>query len=259
MLLTAAAMLPALLVRCYYFAGAQLIDIALGLLFVIACDRLIQGRDFWRHDLSSLVALLILLLALPPYAHWYTLIFALAWALLVGKYAFGGLGQNIFNPAMVGYACALLALPWEFSAWQPQDAVDAISSATVLSTQADPALTSYHYSLAAALALGALPLVYYRLLALPIVFSFVLTLALCAALGQLAGWSSLGVQQHLLGGGSVLAALFVITDPVSSPSQRHKQIAYGASIALLTYAIRSWGSYPDGIAFAILIANALFL
>ena len=269
MLLTAAALLPALALRLYYFGAAQALDIALGLALVIICDRLVQGRDFWRHDTSSLVCLLILLIALPPFAHWYTLTWALLWALLVGKYVFGGLGQNIFNPAMVGYACALVALPWEFGAWQEVSwqrkfaSVDAVSAATPLAASSQGldavAVETYHYHLAAALALGAAPLLYYRLIALKLVASFVLALLAWSALGQALSWSNIGPLEHIFAGGSLLAAIYVITDPVTSPTNSYKQVLYGGSIATLTYAIRTWGSYPDGIAFAILLANVVFL
>ena len=266
MLLTAAAMLPALGVRLYYFGVAQAIDIALGLALVVGCDRLIQGRNFWRSDTSSLVCLMILLLALPPFAHWYTLAWAVLWAVLVGKYAFGGLGQNIFNPAMVGYACALVALPWEFGAWQEEVAwqnkftsVDAVSAATPLAARDASPVYAYHYYLAAALALGALPLLYHRLLKLKLVISFLVCLLGWSVLGQLLGWSNSSPLEHIFAGGSLLAAIYVITDPVTSPTQSHKQLLYGGSIASLTYFIRTWGSYPDGIAFAVLLANVIFL
>ena len=269
MLLVAAAMLPALAVRLYYFGSGLWIDLAVGLTLTLACDRLVQGRDFWLQDLSSLVALLILLLALPPAAPPYVLAFALLAGLLMGKYAFGGLGQNIFNPAMVGYACALLALPWEFNGWLATSwedklgGVDALSSATVLESSqrglVGARLEGYHYSFAVALTCGYVLLLYYRVASARIAFSFLASLSACSALGWALGWSAASPLEHLLGGGTLLAAFFVVTDPVTAPSQLKRQLLYGATIAALSYGIRVWGSYPDGIAFAILLANALFL
>ena len=228
-------------------------------------------------DASALVTALILAAALPPGAIGPVAL-ATGTALALGKHAYGGLGNNVFNPAMVGYAVVLISLPVSTANWPVAASVttDALTGATVLTafkyrgaatvdgiwTEAAGfgsfAGVGYEWA-ALAFGLGGAFLIYRRVAAWRPVAGMLTALVLAALAGYDNGSSaSLGPPlYHLFAGGALLAAGFVITDPVTHPASHRAQWLFGLTVGFLVYAIRAWGNYPDGIAFAILLANAL--
>lgn len=233
------------------------------------------ARQLTGGDASALVTGLILAAALPPGAIG-PVAFATALALGLGKHAYGGLGNNVFNPAMVGYAIVLVSFPAAIASWPAVDGTDALTGATVLTlfkyrgaatvegiwsdsagfgqfAGADYEWVALTYGLGAAV-LFARHLAAWRPAA-----GMILALILSAAVGYDNGSSvSLGSPSyHLFAGGVLLAAGFVVTDPVTHPTSHRGQWLFGISVGLLIFAIRAWGNYPDGIAFAVLLGNAL--
>jgi electron transport complex protein RnfD len=228
-------------------------------------------------DLSALVTGLILAAALPPGAV-AAVALATATALALGKHAYGGLGNNVFNPAMVGYAVALVSLPLGTAIWPAavSTGADALTGATVLTTfkyrgaaTVDGIWTEaagfgqlagagYEW-VALAFGIGGAVLIFRGFAAWRPAAGMLLALAVAGLAGYDNGSSaSLGSPlYHLFAGGTLLAATFVLTDPVTHPSSHRAQWLFGITVGLLVYAIRAWGSYPDGIAFAVLLGNAL--
>ena len=228
-------------------------------------------------DASALVTALILAAALPPGAIGPVAL-ATVTALALGKHAYGGLGNNVFNPAMVGYAVALISLPVSTASWPLTTSVttDALSGATVLTAfkyrgaatvdgiWAEAAgfgsFAGVGYEWAAlAFGIGGAFLIYRRVAAWRPVAGMLTALVLAALAGYDNGSSaSLGSPiYHLFAGGTLLAAGFVVTDPVTHPASHRAQWLFGLTVGFVVYAIRAWGNYPDGIAFAVLLGNAL--
>lgn len=280
---------PAALTIAWFYGPAVFINLLLCAATALACEAAIsalRGRppqQTWQ-DRSALVAAVLLALSLPPIAPLWLPIIATAFAIVVGKQLYGGLGQNPFNPAMVGYAAALIAFPLEMSLW-PQTWLgsglaftdllggyntirwDAISSATLLDASntalragdALPAFTLWQqpaFWIALSWAIGGAWLLYQRIISWQIPTGLLLSIALLASVFYLIDPTRYSSPiTHLLSGACIIAAFFIATDPVSAPAHRHARLLYGVCIGALTYIIRTWGSFPDGVAFAVLLMN----
>jgi electron transport complex protein RnfD len=227
-------------------------------------------------DCSALVTAALLVLALPPGVPWFVLAIAVTAALGLGKHLYGGLGNNPFNPAVVGYAIVLLSFPAALAAWPGawSGAMDGLSGATALTTfkyregltVADVWKPELGFGtlgghpaelLNFAFLAGGLVLAWRRLVAWRVPAALLGTLGALALLGYDQGSSSSlgGPLYHWFSGATMLAAWFFATDPVTHPASPRGQILFGCLIGAITFAIRGFGSYPDGLAFGILLAN----
>lgn len=225
-------------------------------------------------DGSAIVTALLIALALPPFTAWWIVLLACIFAMLLGKHAFGGLGQNVFNPAMTGYALALLLFPAQLAHW-PQPAFDGVTMATALDTfkqnhaftvaawwQAHPQFGQWGAAdfewINLAFLAGGLFLVQQKIIGWHIPAAVLLALGLCAAAYYDNGSSASGGSPlyHWLSGATMLGAFFIATDPATAASTVRGKLVYGALIGALIFAIRHGGAYPDGVAFAVLLANA---
>jgi len=226
-------------------------------------------------DGSVLVTAALLALALPPSLPASLAVFATAVAVLLAKHAYGGLGQNPFNPAMVGYAVLLVSFPLEMTRWPaPGSGWDAFTGATALDTLRTGLRESLTMSEIragaafgtvgaadgewvnlAALAGGAFMLVR-RVIRWQIPVATLLGIAVPAAIAHAFDpGAHPGAIFHLASGATMLGAFFIATDPVSAATSDRGRLMYGAGIGLITWLIRTWGSYPDGVAFAVLLMN----
>ncbi|HAR30540.1 MAG TPA: electron transport complex subunit RsxD [Gammaproteobacteria bacterium] len=227
-------------------------------------------------DGSALLTGLLLGLALPPGTPWGIVALAAVIGVGLGKHAYGGIGQNVFNPAVVGYTVVLVSFPAALANWPEvgSASVDALSGATALSafryregmTVPEVWLAERGFGavggfpaewISLAFLAGGLFLVWRRLAAWRVAAAFLGTLGLLGLAGYDNGSSrSLGSPfLHWFSGGTMLAAWFFLTDPVTHPASRRGQLWFGALVGVVTWVIRSFGSYPDGIAFGILLAN----
>lgn len=266
-----AALAPGALASAVAWSVAALAQVAACVAACVLSDaamlRLRGARGGSALDGSAAVTGAIVGLSVPPLAPLWVSVSASAFGVCVAKHCYGGLGANVFNPAMAGYAFAFLAFPAEFGAWPGAAAgpggwdalravvtgsrVDAVASPTVMQAagqlpgmrEAAPAL---------AFAFGGLALLLLRVADWRLALSY---LAGFSAVAAVAG-DGPGVLGHLAAGGAVLAAFFVVTDPSSAPARPGNRLLFGALAGALTVAIRRWGSHPDGIAFAVLLANA---
>lgn len=225
-------------------------------------------------DGTTLLAAWLIAICLPPYVSIQILAVAALASIGLAKHAYGGLGNNIFNPAMVGYAVILLSFPQALAAWPALGgaenlASDALSGATYLSEfryrdamTVDEFLLNnpqvLHQQIIAGLFLfGGLGLIYLRIISWRIPLALLITVGLLASVTYDQGSTqSMGSAWfHWATGGTMAAAFFVATDPVTHPSRHSHQIIFAVSIGILLFVIRTQGNLPDGIAFAVLLAN----
>lgn len=295
MLLVIAATVPGIGMLSYFFGIGPLLNIALACGFALLFEAAIlalrqRPLGFFLKDGSVLVTGLLLALALPPYSPWWLIAVATGFAVVFGKQLFGGLGQNPFNPAMLGYVVVLVSFPVDMTLWPAAHQVDVItglqhvflgqafpdawSQATVLDVlktnnnltlqelwHNNPAfgLFTSHSSewVNAAFLLGGVFLLRKKL------FTWHAPIGMLAALCvmSLIFWNGNGSDSngsplfHLLSGATMLGAFFIVTDPVSSATSVQGRLIFGIGVGVLIYIIRAWGGYPDGVAFAVLLMN----
>ena len=272
------------------------------LAFELLCLAL-AGKPLLRFatDGSALLTGWLVAMTLPPWAPWWVGVAGAGIAIVIGKHAFGGLGQNLFNPAMVARAMLLVALPVEMTSWVapmgPQaspaladalaitfgsgGAVDAIASASPLGhmqSQRDaglpmarivaegPDILQLFYGFrpgslgetsAALLLAGGVCLVLLRIITLAVPVAVLGSVALLSGAAWLIDPAQFPPpQHHLVSGSLMLCAFFIATDYVTSPLTGPGKLIYGAGIGALIFVIRSFGSFPEGVAFAVLLMNA---
>ena len=279
MYMVLAALLPGLFAQSYFLGPGVLLNgliltaccLATEALIVLARRPTNVMSELHRHlgDGTTLLAAWLITVCLPPGLPLGVLAIAAMATVGLAKHAYGGLGQNVFNPAMVGYAVILLSFPALMASY-PSTHPDALSGATLLSefryrptmTVAEfmPSMAAAEYQAtvtASMFLIGGLLLLWLRIISWRIPMSMLLTVGLLAAATYDQGSSqSLGSPWfHWTSGGTVAAAFFFATDPVTHPANPRHQIIFGCLIGVFLFVIRTGASLPDGIAFAILLAN----
>jgi electron transport complex protein RnfD len=298
------ALVPGIVAYCWYFGPGMAIQIVIAIAFALAFEALSlrlrgKGLQLFLTDLSAVVTAVLFALCLPPLAPWWVSCTGLFFAIVVAKHLFGGLGQNVFNPAMVGYVVCLISFPKAMTSWLPPTALaeqslnltqslstifssslptgiswDAVSQATPLDTirtgvdhgqmvsevRRAPIFGDFGgYGwewIANWFALGGLWLMWRRVISWHVPLTMigsVIALGLVAYLVD--PGSSPSPLQHVFSGALVLGAFFIATDPVTGCASTRGRLLFGAGVGVITLAIRRWGGYPDGVAFAVLIMN----
>lgn len=276
----AAALVPGIIVLSLQFGPAVLRHCGIAVIAAMAAE----GAALWLRqrpigvqlaDGSAALTGLLLAIAVPPSAPGWETALGAAFAILLGKQAYGGLGQNPFNPAMLGYAALLISFPQDLTAWPASAAglppIDAVSQATPLdafrtatrfglgavprSAPADLAESPWAFSNLAFLG-GGLWLMARRRIAWQIPCGVLAALAA----GSLGLWLLDPAERappwfQLAHGATMLGAFFIATDPVTAAASPRGRLLYGVGIGVLILVIRTWGSYPDGVAFAVLLMN----
>jgi electron transport complex protein RnfD len=244
-------------------------------------------------DGSALVTAWLIALTFPPIGPWWLVVLATLIAIVVAKHLYGGLGQNPFNPAMVAFCVMIVAYPQLMSQWPAVGFTDFSAQlgaifggrhldAMVMATPLDTLRTALHTAEARATVagvfgthaafgniggkgwewvaggylLGGLWLIQQRIITWHMPAAFLGTLALIAGIASgLSPDKFAGPLFHVLTGGAMLGAFFIVTDPVSGATTPRGKLIFAAGIAVLTWIIRVFGAYPDGIAFATLLMN----
>ena len=287
MLLVIAALLPAYAVSIAAFGWGALITTAISVAACVLCEwviaKFVLKQQSTIGDLSAVLTGLLLAFNLPSNLPWWIVLIGAVVAIGVGKMSFGGLGQNIFNPALVGRVFLLISFPAQMTTWPlPQgfkgSYVDAATGATPLAAMKEvvkgnasavnklPELWDTFIGLiggsfgevcAAALIFGGLLLICTRVITWHIPVSILATVALFSWIATPAGMEPhMFISYELLTGGLLLGAFFMATDYVTSPMTPWGKIIFGVGIGLIVMVIRMWGSYPEGMSFAILIMNS---
>ncbi len=284
------ALIPAMLVTVYFFGFNAIRVLVLSVVFSLLFEWIIQKYlikgDITITDGSALVTGILLAFNVPSNLPVWIIIIGALIAIGVGKMSFGGLGKNIFNPALVARVFLLISFPVEMTSW-PKPApiinglTDVITGPTPLGivkegldagkTMAEliPELPDYMQSLigqmggsmgevsAIALILGGIYMLWKKIISWEIPVSILLTVFVFSGILWLIDPQHYADPLfHLLTGGLMLGAIFMATDMVTSPMTKGGQLVFGFGIGLLTILIRIWGAYPEGVSFAILLMNS---
>ena len=265
------ALVPAIGVAAWVFGWLLLVHCLVALVagagFEALCQYLRKRPVRPCVDRSTPVTCLLIAIGIPPSAPLWIPVVAVAIAILLAKELYGGLGRNVFNPAMAGYAAVLVAYPQSMTlvhAMSGATALDALrfrGGQTIEDIAANPAFgmlggAGFEWVNAAAL-IGGLYLLAVGVVHWRIPVAVLIGVALPAVAFHDGGSSaSLGSPVfHWFAGATMLAAFFIATDPVTAPGKAAHQWLFGFAIGALVFAIRAGGSYPDGVAFAVLIGN----
>lgn len=281
-------LLPAALMGVYQFGLASLQTLLVcSVVAIIAeyiCLKLLGRATSACLDGSALLTGLLLAMSLPATVPMWLAAFGSVFAIVVGKQIYGGLGQNLFNPAMLARVMLLICFPVEMTTWAVPTPIDfsgnqvtvpqgwlqfdGVTAATSLSgLQHEPVSLAAQFfgsiggslgeTSALLILLGGLVLLYRRIIHWAIPVSFIAGLCVPAAIASLIAPDSFASPlSQLLSGGAMLGAFYIATDLVTSPTSVRGQLIYGGMCGLLIWLIRSFGNYPEGVAFAVLMVNA---
>ena len=269
----ALALLPAIGAGIYFFRLDAIYLLLTAVLSSMASEAIMQkvlGRKVDLSDNSALVTGILVALILPPEIPLYAAGLGSIFAIVIGKQLFGGLGKNIFNPALIGRAFLVATYPVLMTTWTKPTGFDAVTSATPLAAaRFDGIMTPFSRlflgsisgslgeTSALALILGGLYLLYKGYIDWRIPFAALASLlALSALLWGINPSQFSSPIFHLLAGGFLIGAIFMATDPTTSPVTRSGRWIFGAGVGIITLVIRTWGGYPEGVMFSILLMNA---
>ena len=306
MLQVLAALVPAAMAHVWYFGPGFIFNLLVAGIFAVAGEAFmmwVRGRppEVALGDFSALVTAALLAFALPSLTPWWVTATGALFGVVVAKHLYGGLGFNIFNPAMAGYVIILVTFPMYLNLWvAPRmgdidyqhlsivqtlvftltgnlpDALtfDAVSRATPLDVmksglnnmataieiRANPVMGDFGGRgwewIGNFLAFGGFWLLIKKIIRWQIPAGVGLGLLGPAMIMYLIDpGTSPGPGFHLFAGASILCAFFIATDPVSAATSPKGRFIYGVGIGFLIWCIRRWGSYADGVAFAVLIMN----
>lgn len=308
MMLVLLALTPATAFNLYLFGwpAILLFTITIGSCVLIEALCLALAGQPLKSALTDNSAILtgwLMAASLPPWAPWWTGVLGAIFAIALAKHAFGGIGQNLFNPAMVGRTVLLVSFPVVMTAWVAphplfsvgapslSDAIaitfggqlpDAVSAATALGhvktelTRGIPVTESMAQApdlmdmatgyragslgetSALLILLGGLFLLYKRIISWHIPVAVMGTLFVMGTIFHGVDPARYGSGAfHLLSGATLLGAFFIATDYVTSPVSKQGQLLFGIGIGMLAWLIRTYAGYPEGMAFAVLLMNAL--
>ncbi|MEO1957767.1 MAG: electron transport complex subunit RsxD [Methylophilaceae bacterium] len=298
------ALLPGIIVYAWLYGGGILITLVLATITALTTEALVlklrkRPVQPFLSDYSAVITAWLLALAIPPLAPWWLVVVGVAFAIIIAKQLYGGLGYNPFNPAMIGYAVLLISFPVIMTKWPaalsfaetklsfmdqfnyifnhalPANiSMDAVTSATPLdylktqlklnqsmdAIQATPIFGVLGGKGSEAIALaylsGGLFLWQQRIITVHLPAAFLGSIAAMAGIFWLIDplqFANPGF--HLLSGASMLAAFFILTDPISGPTTLKGKLYFAAGAGIITYLIRVYGGYPDGVAFAVIFMN----
>lgn len=300
------ALLPTIAVHVTFFGPGLLVQLILAVVTALAAEAValrLRGLPLQKFltDGSAVITAMLIALCLPPLAPWWLVVSGTAFAILLAKHLYGGLGSNPFNPAMVGYAVLLVSFPAQLTQWLPPQIAglqtadltfgetlhtifsgslpaslswDAVTSPTPLNAlrtnlamgqTMQEAVSSPVFGMLGgrgwdwinlATLAGGVWLLAMRIIRWQVPVAMLAGIGIPAAvMYSIDPGAYPGPLFHLTAGASMLGAFFIATDPVSSATSHRGKLIYGTGIGLVTYVIRTWGGYPDGVAFAVLLMN----
>lgn len=290
------ACLPGIAAQSYFFGYGIILQVILAIISALLSEAFIlhlRRKSIINRlkDNSAIVTALLLAISIPAYSPWWIIVIGTCFAIIIAKQLYGGLGQNPFNPAMVGYVVLLIAFPVQMTHWPSSDlslrfsdalsiifqnqsslTIDAISGATLLNSvkialhqgqtllsqniiqQPDIAWIIINICFLA----GGVILLFKKYISWRIPLGFLVTLSLLSWLSWLYDAEHyLSPILHLFSGATMLGAFFIATDPVTASTTPVGRLIFGALIGVLVWIIRTYGGYPDAVAFSVLLANML--
>ncbi len=278
------ACIPGVCALVWFFGEGVLFNLLIATSSAVMFEAImlrLRKRDI-KHslsDLSAVVTGVLLALALPPLLPWWMLVVGVGFAIIFAKHLYGGLGNNPFNPAMAGYALLLVSYPLEMSSWLSANTTENIADAFSGATPLDRFKTALSQGLSkpefmhetvfngvfssagwewvnVGFLIGGIYLYSRKIINWHIPFSFLASLIILSSIGFAVDPDRFASPLfHLFSGGTMLGAFFIASDPVTAATSNRGRLIYGAGIGVLIYVIRTWGHYPDAIAFAVLLMN----
>lgn len=289
------ACVPGIAVLTYFFGAGVLANLLLAASSAVLAEALVlklRRRSLKvLRDNSAVLTGVLLGICLPASAPWWLAVLGASFAILLVKQVYGGLGANPFNPAMAAYALLLISFPLQLSQWpelsswalQPellanQLTSDTLSGATLLdawrnkgslmaqefwasldnpsTAPFNPQLLQVNLYLALAWLFGGGYLIYLRLINWQLPLAFLATIFIASSfIWGLDSSHYAPPWLHLTAGATLFGAFFILTDPVSGATSLKGKIVFGIGAALILVSIRTWGNYPDSLAFAVLLMN----
>ena len=298
------ALIPAILAIVWFFGPAILVTMALASATALLCETImlkLRNRPIrpFLFDGSALLTAWLLALSIPPMGPWWLIVTGTAFAIVIAKHLYGGLGNNPFNPAMVGYAVLIISFPVQMTQWLAPTTIghahldfsailhymfsnslpdgthlDAYTSATPLDTlktqlHLDKPLSAIMSMpiygamggiggewVAVAYLAGGLYLLQQKIITWHVPAAFVATMFLLSGAFHLIDPARhAGPLFELASGATMICAFFILTDPVTGPTTPRGKLIFASGAGFLTYVIRTYGGYPDGVAFAVLLMN----
>jgi len=266
------ALVPASIASVYFFGLRAVMLISYCLVTAIISEAVIlklRKKPITITDASAAVTGLLLALILPPNTSWYAAVLGSVFAILIGKHIFGGLGSNIFNPALIGRAFLMAAYPKMLTTFTNPRQLDALTGATPLaarkfSQEIAPWLDlfwgkvsgSLGETSAICLILGGIYLLIRKIADWRIPLSLLSTALLIASLFQLINPLNGSALFHLLSGGLLIGAFFMATDPVTTPATKRGRYIFGIGCGVFLMLIRYFSGLPEGVMYSILLMNA---
>lgn len=313
MLQVVLATLPGIFVQYYVFGAGILLQLLLAISTALAAEAMIvklRTKPIQTlQDNSALLTGLLLAVSVPPLLPWWMVPTGTLFAIVIAKQLYGGLGNNLFNPAMIGYVVLLISFPAQMTSWLPsyslaatpvtmtdslwlifsghsqngqdlaqfRQGLDGISQATPLESfktglrdgsSASELLNSTLFSGAItatgwqwvnlAYLAGGIYLLINKIIRWHIPLSFLITILICASVAWLLAPDKFPPPLiPMFSGATMSGAFFILTDPVTASTTRNGRLIFGALAGLLVWLIRSFGGYPDAVAFATLLANIM--
>jgi electron transport complex protein RnfD len=298
------ALIPGTIAMIYLFGFGIFTNIILSVITTIASESWIlylRKRPIIPvlQDLSAIVTAILFAIAIPPTLPWWLTMLGSGFAIIVVKQLYGGMGYNLFNPAMAGYVFLLISYPIYMTTWLPPVMLnphplgfidtlilqftghlptglelDAISAATPLEVmrtglKMHRMISEIHCNPLWGIfggkgwewvgnwyAIGGLWLLHQRVITWHIPVSMLGSLIIISGCFYLLdSQCSPSPTFHIFSGGAILGAFFIATDPVTAATTPKGKIIYGSAIGLLIFIIRTWGGYPDAVAFSVLLLN----
>lgn len=272
------ALLPAVAAGVWVFGASSLLCLAVSVAACLLAEwvigSVIMKRPFSLLNGSAMITGILLAMNVPATLPWWMVVIGAIVAIGIGKMSFGGLGSNIWNPALVGRVFLLLSFPAAMTTWSTEvgsglaSEADASSGATILGQLK---LTGHQIDSASVdwlgVSLGEMNgswgevgsiaiLIGFAYLLLTRTITWHIPVSMLASAALLAWCAGANPLVELLSGGMMLGAVFMATDYVTSPMTHRGQLIYGVLIGVITMVIRLWGAYPEGVSFAILLGNS---
>ena len=305
------AAIPGIAMQIYMFGYGLLIQLALAITTAVLTEVVIlelrkKNTERAVKDYSALLCGVLLAISIPPLAPWWVIVIGTFFAIAIVKQLYGGLGFNLFNPAMAAYVMLLISFPVQMTAWLPPESltlqnyslwdtihtvftgftasgysiaqlqvtVDGATMATPLDHMkvaltegyvVSEALNNKLFSgsmahgwgpVSIAYLLGGLVLLKTKIINWHIPVSMVASAALISALLFVVDSSTHASPWfHIINGSLLVGAFFIATDPVSASTTNRGRLVFGALIGFWVIVIRTWGGYPDAVAFAVVLMN----
>ncbi|MGX9460302.1 electron transport complex subunit RsxD [Shewanella sp. A14] len=305
----ALCLIPGIAVQSYYFGYGTLFQLLLAITVAYLAEAAVmklrnKNITTTLMDNSALVTASLLAVAIPSLAPWWIVVIGTLFAIVIVKQLYGGLGNNVFNPAMAAYVLLLISFPVQMTSWVAPQTLS-VNSADLLHTfnsifQVNSSYAADYFRLAIdgrtmatpldtlktdlsmgltttesmtkdifsgsvgegwfwvnlAYLIGGLIMLKLKVIRWQISGSILVSLFVCASIGFLMSPDTfVSPMMHLFSGGTMLAAFFIATDPVTAATSPRGRLIFGAMIGILIYVIRTFGGYPDAVAFAVLLAN----